>query len=99
MRSAFIARNEEVEAKSRSSQKDIQGDKGKQGSRFKRPSRSGIRGSGEEREILRRKSPTAAGALRGSGKAGRIYAAGTVSGNVAVLSSHAPFDSRLFSRQ
>ena len=53
---------------------------------------------GEKREDLRRKSSTVAVALSGSGKAGRVDAEGSVCRNVAILSGHAPFDPRLFSR-
>src|SRR5260370_13974596 len=98
--SAFIARNEKVEAKSRISQKETHPrSKREASSRSQSAAGSRIRKGREDREILRWKSPTVAVALRGSGKTGRIDAARTVSGNVAILSGDVAFDPRLFSRQ
>ena len=100
MGSALIAGNEKVEAKDRVSQKEAKG-KGKReaGSGSKRAIGSGIREVGDNREVLRWKRPTVAITLSGSGKTSRSHAARTVSGNVAILSSHAPFGPRLFSRR
>src|ERR1700680_668634 len=68
--SALIARNEKVEPKSRISQKEIHPkSNGEAGPHSKSAAGSGICKGREEREILRRKSPTIAVALRGSVKA------------------------------
>src|ERR1700686_5287555 len=100
MRSAFIARNEKIEAKSRISQKENH-PRSKREARSRSQSAAGrrIRKGREDREILRWKSPTVAVALRGSGKTSLVDAQGAVSGNVALLSGHVAFNSRLFSRQ
>src|SRR5260370_26651678 len=99
MRSAFIARNEKVEVKDRSPQKEIQPEgKREAKSRSKRTVGSGIREGSDNCEVLRGKSPTAAATLQGSGKAGRVDAERTVRGNVAIFSSDVAFDSRLFRR-
>src|SRR5260370_421193 len=68
MRSAFIARNEKVEVKDRSPQKEIQPEgKREAKSRSKRTVGSGIREGSDNCEVLRGKSPTAAATLQGSG--------------------------------
>src|SRR6266480_5076765 len=100
MGSAFIARNEKVEAKNRISQKEARRkSKREAGSDSKRAVGSGIREISDNREVLRRKRSTVAVALPGRGQTGRHHAARTVSGNVALLSSDVAFNSRLFSRQ
>src|SRR5438874_9175884 len=81
------------------SRKETPANEGKPEPSLKRAPRSGVRPGGEKREDLRRKSSTVAVALSGSGKAGRVDAEGAVCRNVAILSGHVAFDSRLFRRQ